>query len=495
MARRAAPYRIRSRDGFAHFYATIRGERFRESLGVPYPERPSRSETRAAEEAAAKRFAELVDGRTLQAHDRILTSATLEELYAMWLDAIETPNNKASIQTKTIYGRHFSAWASKEGEIGDARTPLERIVDDAGPADYALARLSQVQRETVRKELVDLFAFFKWAKLRKHLASIPPRPELSLAEPGVRSGPQRESPVHIEPEEARAIIAALPEWSVGRRRKDGERAGQYRVRAVFEIAWETALRPSTIARLRVPANYSRGSTTLRILAEDDKVRYKREVTLTQRARDILDRIAPERGSIFGTHDYRDYIKAAALKVLPAEKAADFARYDLRHGRAIHMLSVSGDLPGVSYLLGHKQMTTTNKYLKAQKGHADRVIDALDGTEESENSDTIPSREEPEPSPDSDSPSCFSDSSESGRVDSNHRPLDPQGSETSVSSGKDGPGGSSRNVKKRGESALSGKIPSRIRHATQAKAALIIEGAIWDAFDRFSFDAESDGGLR
>ena len=63
---------------------------------------------------------------------------------------------------------------------------------------------------------------------------------------------------------------------------------------------------------------------------------------------------------------------AAAKVLPPEKAKTFTAYDLRHARATQWAE-TGNLVGVAYLLGHKQVTTTNKYARPNWAAATRVL--------------------------------------------------------------------------------------------------------------------------
>lgn len=380
MARRARPFTVRPRNGIAWFDATIAGTRHRESLGVPYPERPTADELRRVQEAARAAFARLVGGRTLGAHARIATDARLDELVGDWLDAITTATNARSVATLRVYGGHWCEWAES---LADARTPLERLVADDGPRAYALHRLSRVLRKTVRKELTALRAWLEWCEARGYLASLPPRPALPRGETGVRSGPQRARPVRITPDEARAILAALPEWS-----SDGARGEPFRVRAFFAFAWETGLRPSTIERLEVPANWSRGARELVLRDADDKARFGRELPLSAEAVAILEAVALKAGAIFGRHDRRRWIKAAGRAVLSGERAKRFAAYDLRHGRIADMLAASSDLAATAYLAGHRQLTTTNAYLEGSLRGARRLVAALD-------SGAIPSQRERE----------------------------------------------------------------------------------------------------
>lgn len=481
MARRAALFHVRSRAGYAHFDATIGGRRIREALegkdgrGIRYPaQRPSREETRAAHEAAEKRYAELVAGRSVVRTERVLTAMRLDELGALWLDAIETPTNKKSVDVKGTYVRHWIAFASDEALLSDGRqrweddrTPLERLVSDAGPEDYGMARLGHALRKTVRKEITSLFDFLNWAMRHKHLGAVPPRRALPKGEAGVRTGKQRATPVHIEPEEAHAIIAALPEWSdAARSKRKGYESRAFRVRDVFAFMWEMTWRPSTLARLSVPKNWSRGQTTIVLHDSDDKALYGREVTLTSPALAILERIAPEEGLIFGDHDHRKYIKAAARKVLPAARAKAFARYDFRHGRINNMLEVTGNMLGTAYVGGHKQLTTTNAYLKPQKRQGDAVIAAMGpaATEPTgEIDDTILS---PDAGPDYSNIVTDENSSgiQSGRVDSNHRPLDPQERETAQQSDSTGGAVPPRDGDSAEEPPSTGAVLARFGHA-------------------------------
>jgi hypothetical protein len=228
---------------------------------------------------------------------------------------------------------------------------------------------------------------------------------------------------------------------------------------------------------------------------DDKARYGRTVKLTARAQAILERCAPKSGLIFGKHDYRAFIKAAALKVLPRDKALLFAAYDFRHGRINNLLETSGSLHGVAFVAGHKQLTTTNAYLRGQQRHGDAVMAAADAALAAEpNTGTNPSRvSDRDGSPSVDSakvPTAY----QSGREDSNLRPLDPQrtpGSQTSETIGGDD---RSLSAGLR-TNALDGEsVPSRIGHAgrgerffADARRALAFAEVLGDAFDLIEAD--------
>jgi integrase len=108
----------------------------------------------------------------------------------------------------------------------------------------------------------------------------------------------------------------------------------------------------------------------------DKARFGRELPLTTLARQALESVCPEAGLIFSRHEYRDALRKAAHRALTPEKAKTFTAYDLRHARATQWAE-TGNLVGVAYLLGHKQVTTTNRYARPDRAAAERVLGVKD----------------------------------------------------------------------------------------------------------------------
>lgn len=73
-------------------------------------------------------------------------------------------------------------------------------------------------------------------------------------------------------------------------------------------------------------------------------------------------MAPKRGVIFGRHVFYKALKKAAREVLGDLRGASFAPYDFRHRRARERLDAGAKVRGVSWMLGHKRVSTTDKYL-------------------------------------------------------------------------------------------------------------------------------------
>jgi integrase len=154
-----------------------------------------------------------------------------------------------------------------------------------------------------------------------------------------------------------ALIEALPAWSTSKRVK------RFPIRARFRVQYETGLRPELLNGLMAPMHYRRKQETIRITPELDKGRWARDVPLSPPARKALDAVCPKSGPIFGKHDYRPHLKAAADAVLPKDRAERFNGAHFRSARATHMLEAGSNIPGVMHLFGWKQVSTTAKYVR------------------------------------------------------------------------------------------------------------------------------------
>jgi integrase len=373
MGRRAAPYTVFDKDrrGVAWLQTTLGGARHRESLGVAVADPRVPGDAERVAEAARQAYARLVQGRSLAPAltARVQTIHTLDELVEDWLveDAATYP---ASAKLTVTHAAHVIRFANAPSAPRDTRTPLERLVDDAGPTDYVLHRLRMVLKSTVIKEVSTLFRFYEWTKKREHCASVPPRPKWPKKAIGVRAGPQRAEPVHATHKQLEAIIAALPIWAARGGRGDGKQTPKaIPVRDLAVLAYDTGLRPSTIARLEGGVHYRKGADRLWIPPEIDKGRNRaRYVPLTKRAaRAMAHHYKP--GVIFGRHDLRVQWKRAAAKVLPPDaRPEDFSIYDYRHGSG-RLYTKIGGLLAAAAMLGHNNITTTNQYVQATEADA------------------------------------------------------------------------------------------------------------------------------
>ena len=89
-----------------------------------------------------------------------------------------------------------------------------------------------------------------------------------------------------------------------------------------------------------------------------------------------DSVCPSKGRLFSNVDYRYTLtKAAKAAGLSDFRAEHLSYHDWRHAALTHMASRTTDLPGMAWLAGHKDVTTTAKYVHAGKEAAARVLRA------------------------------------------------------------------------------------------------------------------------
>lgn len=353
MGRRAQGHRIWWRNGWAYVRFTHQGHEYNESLGTKDPGEASL--------AAARKHAQIVAGRKVVGA-RVLARSSLDVLLAEWIAARQGELDDRTVKNMAGYACRYLATF---GTLG-------RMASTEACEQFARERLRSALRSTVKRELSFVRNFFAWCVDVGVLTEAPLVKPLPRKAIGVRTGHQRLAPVEITLAEARAIAARLPEWS---KVHSGER---WPCRARFIVAWETGLRPKTIATLSVPEHYVRGAAVLQIDPKNDKVRFGRSVPLSEEARAALDSVLPEKGIIFGTREYRIRLKRAAIEVLGERRGRDFAPYDFRHGRVTHLLDSGAPLTGAAFLVGHKQVSTTNRYTHPSERAARAAIDAVSG---------------------------------------------------------------------------------------------------------------------
>lgn len=86
---------------------------------------------------------------------------------------------------------------------------------------------------------------------------------------------------------------------------------------------------------------------------------------------------PEDGLIFGGHPYREVLKRAAVSAgLEDDRAHHVSNHDFRHAALTRLASRSNNLAGGAYLAGHKQVTTTARYVHGAERHVRQVLLSL-----------------------------------------------------------------------------------------------------------------------
>lgn len=287
----------------------------------------------------------------------------LEESVTRWLDSLVATHDAGTVGCYLDYANsHWLPFFSGMHSLTDAECDR-----------YMRVRLTKVGAETVKKELSALRGFTSWATKEELIGRVvvPTVPKRTTGATYKNAKGQavrrRAAAIPLSPREVRAIIKALPERSTSRK------VAVFPIRARFEVQYETGLRPELIDLLSVPEHYRPKATHLRVPGEIDKARQARRVPLSAAAKRALDRVCPEKGLIFGHHDYREHLKLAAIDALPPERAELFCGAHLRSARITHWLDDGAPLTGVMRLVGHKRLESTAKYVRASDKAAESIV--------------------------------------------------------------------------------------------------------------------------
>lgn len=315
MARRAEGYKVRQhKSGTYYIRFTLDGERYDLSLGT--------RDKAAAYREAPKVYARYVARGPVQPNG-LTSGATIVDAGAEWLASVGSALDPLTVET---YERYLTVFERYFGTIDQIPKRAEAFMYD---------RLKKVGRETVKKELSGLRGLVRHALGDAAARTVPTPPRTAV---GKVVFDRRVT--ELDPKVTRKVLAAL----------------KGPAREYFTVLYETGLRPATLYELRVPDHYTPGAKSLRITDEIDKARFGRDLPLTPAARRALDLACPDGpGLIFGQHDYRYPLEKACALVA----ASRCTPYDLRHAFGTHMVERSNNLPGVAYLMGHRNTGTTS----------------------------------------------------------------------------------------------------------------------------------------
>ncbi len=359
MGRLAQGWKLEWRRGIGYARFTHDKRQFLVSTGETDP--------RAARDEAARIYARTIATGAPRHVVAVAAHVPLVDAIAEWIASLEGQLDVTTLATyETTYARgHWLPFYDS----------LDAMCSPAMRERYRSARLKAATASTVHRECTTQDRLLQWCHTMGYVTEVPPRLKWNSHIVGTRVGPQREKAQELTEAQVDAILAALPEW-----RERGPRALEQKpfpIRDRFVFAYETSLRPATLSEL-VWGDVGTGVLTVR--READKSRFGRDVPLSRLALQALARVKAgaeqrrlpvgPRDPIFGKHVFRKTLGHAAR----AAGLTTVCPYDLRHARATHLTDAGGPLTGVSFLLGHKQVTTTNIYIK---GSARAAAEALE----------------------------------------------------------------------------------------------------------------------
>lgn len=330
MGRRATGWRLRKKGDWYYVRFTLRGRESELATGESEPGR--------AAKAAAEIYAHAVQHPPRQR--RAGRAGTLvEQAGESWLNAIALTLDPGTVAAYAVsLDTHLAPWFGTVEQVTTERA-----------AEYVQERLRVVKASTVRKELAALRGLLSWL-YGDEAPRIKGPPKRAVGTTHERRSRRKAPPV------TRAEVLAMLEHMPERSR------GGWPIRARFVVAYETTLRPEALDLLETPLNYREGDETIRLEPWQDKTRAELEVPLSPWARRELDAVLPDAGEIFGKHDYRPHVRAAAKAVLSPDRAAVWCG---AHFRSAGITRYAGEQPLVAQVMaGHKHFSTTSGYVKA-----------------------------------------------------------------------------------------------------------------------------------
>ena len=160
---------------------------------------------------------------------------------------------------------------------------------------------------------------------------------------------------------------------------DGDPQLAARDRALFELAYSSALRVSELVAARW-SDVGAGMDELRVLGKGGKERIVPVGRAARRALDAWQAMHPGGDFVFPGREGRAHIGARAVQLRIRQRALQqgvpqrLHPHLLRHSCASHVLESSQDLRGVQELLGHADIATTQIYTHLDFQHLARVYD-------------------------------------------------------------------------------------------------------------------------
>ncbi len=348
-----------------------KGERRRGSTGA--------RGAREAEEAAQRIYAEACLGRRPTSRRRVsyAASTSLEMLSAEFTTACRADGKADSYVDKieSHFRAHFlPRWS--------------RVVDITGPAvaAYKLERTREPGRTagkvgpvTVYKELVSLSRFLRWAKKQGHITEIP---DFERVRPI-----SDYKPPDLTPDDVAEILPELPD-----RRSHPKRC---MVREFFTVEWSQGFRPGEAGTLLwEDVDLVRGTAGVRM--SKDKARVGRVIALGRDARSVLEALAAERDVLRGpvlrhagkgrAPDYRTSLRKAieAVNVKRAKvrrpALPHITPHHFRHARISELASSTRDVAAVQFFAGHKNLSTTDRYVRSRTERTTMMLEALEAAD-------------------------------------------------------------------------------------------------------------------
>ncbi|MCI0548327.1 MAG: tyrosine recombinase XerC [Candidatus Rokubacteria bacterium] len=257
------------------------------------------------------------------------------------------------------------------GDLAEFRTFLAREgVEGLGAVDAPLIRAyaaelhrRRLARTSIGRKLAALRSFFRFLARRGVVEGNPARLVRSPRAP-------RRLPSFLPVDESRELLDRTPAPTLAGRRDQG----------LLELLYASGLRVAECCGLAV-GDLDRVRGTVRVRGKGDK---ERIVPVGEVALDAIETYLAARpargGALFLNQRGGRLTERSARRIVRARaRAAGIERrvtpHTLRHSFATHLLGAGADLRLIQELLGHRRLSTTQRYTHVSPEHLMHVYDA------------------------------------------------------------------------------------------------------------------------
>lgn len=227
----------------------------------------------------------------------------------------------------------------------------------------------ELQPVSIRRKLAAVRSFFKYLQrhgiLERNVAKLVRTPKMPKTLPAVMTPEHTSNLLEGMPAEARRLERPHPERDV----------------AILELLYGTGVRVSELVGINVE-DVNLPERWLRVRGKGKK---EREVPIAGKAAVALEAYLPHRSPAVGEvavflndrgkrltdRSVRSLVKLYSKGIL---KDSSLHPHSFRHAYATHLLSDGADLRSIQELLGHAQLSTTQKYTQVALSDLMRVYD-------------------------------------------------------------------------------------------------------------------------
>ena len=284
----------------------------------------------------------------------------LVDAIAKFMEVLEI-QRKLSSHTLRAYQTDLAEWAGAMTELGFADlSTLDRDLKPIHLRSYLARKVSTHEKSSLCRKLSAIRSFLKHARretwLSRDIGVLVPSPKI-----------EKHLPKFLRIDEAKELIEA-PDSATVLGRRD---------RAIFELIYGSGLRVSEAVGLDA-ACVDLGDGWVRVLGKGSK---ERTVPISPTAREAIEAMLGDRieGEVAGSRTplftnfrggrltSRSVARILAKHLIRIAASRSISPHGLRHSFATHLLAAGADLRGIQELLGHAQLSTTQRYTHVDLG--------------------------------------------------------------------------------------------------------------------------------